>query len=417
MASVPTPREMQSTSSRATQALQAEAQDNSGPKKKRFNGVLQDGQWWCNCDPREKAILREVMKEGPNKGRFFWTCTCQPYCNFFLWREDAVKRERRLAEGLRHTKKGGKNEHDDETEQKHAHKPKGPTFTQKPLESFGIQTSPARRLSALGAGDTDDDGGSDSTTTSFVSADIMREHASASGTSPASPTTPSSKRKRTSQENWDNDDCFSDLNSDEERQLAELADDNTKKVASKKAVDDVFATPATGRNAANIVAGLPTPPVSRTLFPSSDGKRPKTVSFEDLSPSSTMTTPSKKPPPSTLPRPGASANTNASISAATPSDPLCDSIHDLANQVMGYIKGQNVNPRVVRDVQKCLITAEQRIKSVAAKRDGALHSLQERDERIKRLREENHALRTQVKHDQKTLTNIKQGLRKMYDEI
>ncbi|KAG5925475.1 hypothetical protein E4U42_004266 [Claviceps africana] len=329
-------------------------------------------------------------------------------------------RERRLAEGSKHTKEDEEESDDeddngdDESGQPHGHKPRTPTFTQKRLESFGIQTSPARRLSTLSAGDVDDDGGSDSSSTSFVSADIMREHASASGTSPASPTTPSSKRKRTTQENWDND-CFSDLNSDEERQLAELADDSAKKVAPKKAVDDVFATPATNRRTANIVAGLPTPPVSRTLFPSPDGKRPKTVSFEDPSPSSTLTTPSKKPPPSTLPRPGAGAG--ASASAAAPPGPLCDSIQDLASQVMDLIRGQNIDPTVLRAVQARLNTAVQRTKSIAAKRDSALQSLQEREERIQRLREKNRVLRDQATCDQETLTNTKQGLMKLYQGI
>ncbi|KAG6007793.1 hypothetical protein E4U21_005512 [Claviceps maximensis] len=444
MDSVSTPQKRRSTSSQATPATpasHAKAQESSGSKKKRINGVWKNGQWWCNCDPRSEATLREVKKEGPNKGRLFWACRVYPFCDLFLWREHADARESRMSKGFKH-KKGGEEEefyyyHDDIESEQQVEKHKTPTFTQKPLESFGIQTSPARRLSILDDSDedaddnadddADDDGGSESTNASFVSADIMREHAfpSASGTTnPASPspTTPSSKRKRTSttsQGNWENDDSFSDLNSDEERELAELADDSAKKqvVAPKKVSDDVFATPTTGRGAVDIVAGLPTPPVSRTLFPSSDGKRPKTVSFEDPSPSSMLKTPSKMAPPSTTSRPGGSISAGASAGTVVSSSPLCGSIQDLANQVMGLIRGQNINPTVFQAVQGRLNTAVKMTNDIIVTRDRALESLKERDERMKKLREKNGELRQQATRERETLTKTKQGLRRLYEDI
>ncbi|KAG6009180.1 hypothetical protein E4U54_008596 [Claviceps lovelessii] len=428
MASVTTPQKTRPTSSLATPESHAKAQELPVSKKKRVNGIWQNGQWWCNCDPRRQATLREVKKEGRNKGRLFWACRVYPFCDLFLWSEDADVRQKRISKFSRQyedeeqeqEQEQEQEDDDHDTSGQQADKPKTPTFTQKPLESFGIQTSPARRLSILGPADADDDGGSDSTNTSFVSTDIMREHVSASeATNPASPTTPSSKRKRTAQDNCDNDDNFSDLNSDEERELAEMADDNVQKVAPapnpKDAVDDVFATPATNRGTAKIVAGLPTPPVSRTLFPSSDGKRPKTVSFEDPSPSSTLMTPSKRPPPSTVPRPGASASTSASTAA--PTGPFCDSIQDLANQVMDLIKGQNMDPSLVRSVQGRLNTALHRTKGMAMGRDRALEALKERDERIKKLQERNRELKKQVARDKETLTNTKRRLMALYDDI
>ncbi|KAF9010782.1 hypothetical protein BDQ17DRAFT_1346931 [Cyathus striatus] len=45
----------------------------------------------CRCSPPEQSLLRTVVKEGPNKGRQFWTCP-QPdreqRCQFFAWADE-----------------------------------------------------------------------------------------------------------------------------------------------------------------------------------------------------------------------------------------------------------------------------------------------------------------------------------------
>lgn len=82
------------------------------PDKK---GLFEDGQWLCeftsstsqcaqknrelilpplgDCKPRKPAIQFQVKKEGPNKGRYFYTCEARK-CKFFLWETDAQPRER-----------------------------------------------------------------------------------------------------------------------------------------------------------------------------------------------------------------------------------------------------------------------------------------------------------------------------------
>ncbi|KAH6723520.1 hypothetical protein BKA61DRAFT_12657 [Leptodontidium sp. MPI-SDFR-AT-0119] len=60
-----------------------------------LKGYFADGIWHCNCNPRLPASSFQVKKEGPNTGRWFYTCQ-QPKesgCGFFLWKDDAVGRE------------------------------------------------------------------------------------------------------------------------------------------------------------------------------------------------------------------------------------------------------------------------------------------------------------------------------------
>ncbi|KAH8890849.1 hypothetical protein GQ53DRAFT_747065 [Thozetella sp. PMI_491] len=72
----------------------ARATPGSGPD--RLNGYFRDGQWTCNCEPRQLAVLLPVKKNNANKGRRFYTCPNErrSQCNFFLWKEDADAREK-----------------------------------------------------------------------------------------------------------------------------------------------------------------------------------------------------------------------------------------------------------------------------------------------------------------------------------
>lgn len=58
-------------------------------------GLFADGIWHCNCIPRLPAEHFKVKKEGPNTGRWFYTCQKdqEKRCDFFLWDEDAKPRE------------------------------------------------------------------------------------------------------------------------------------------------------------------------------------------------------------------------------------------------------------------------------------------------------------------------------------
>ncbi|KAF4769048.1 hypothetical protein HAV15_008574 [Penicillium sp. str.  len=58
-------------------------------------GLFKDGLWCCNCPERPVAVRRETKKQGPNLGKWFWTCAQPPHlrCKFFLWADDATMRE------------------------------------------------------------------------------------------------------------------------------------------------------------------------------------------------------------------------------------------------------------------------------------------------------------------------------------
>ncbi|KAF3769099.1 hypothetical protein M406DRAFT_327505 [Cryphonectria parasitica EP155] len=60
------------------------------PKKR---GLFEDGLWLCDCSPRKPALNLKVKKEGPNKGKSFYTCD-ERKCGFFLFQHDAEPRER-----------------------------------------------------------------------------------------------------------------------------------------------------------------------------------------------------------------------------------------------------------------------------------------------------------------------------------
>lgn len=52
-----------------------------------------EGQWLCDCNPRLPALYLQVKKESANKGKWFYTCQGRK-CKFFLWADEAKARER-----------------------------------------------------------------------------------------------------------------------------------------------------------------------------------------------------------------------------------------------------------------------------------------------------------------------------------
>ncbi|KAF7535900.1 hypothetical protein G7Z17_g13128 [Cylindrodendrum hubeiense] len=231
---------------------QREPQTPTSHKKRLNKGIFSDGVWLCNCEPRKELTLRETKKQGPNQGKFFYKCFD---CGLFLWRDTAKARET----GLTPSKVPAQ-----------PPRPKTPSLTQQPLTAYGYQRTPGGNQSdaeAQFATDSDED---------LVPGDA-RGPAPAPAPEPAgmqTPCPPSSKRKRDVFE----EDEFSDMESDEERQMVEMADQSAEKLQAQRS----FATPSNTRST-DIIAGLPTPSIARTLFPAptSENKRQKQVTFED----------------------------------------------------------------------------------------------------------------------------------------
>lgn len=204
-----------------------------------------------------------------------------------------------------------------------------------------------------------------------------------------------SKRKRDA---FENDDEFSDFDSDEERHMAVIADDSARKSATPMP----NSTPVTPSNVRthDVVGGLPTPSVARTLFPGSEAKRQKRVMFNDTPSSTTMS----------------ATVTPSTTGMQPPSSSPTDISYDATDEVMALLHGQNVDPDVLTDVRHVLAAAARRTKGIAMGRDAARASVKARDDKISMLQERIAALENKEKMHQRQVTNIKANLMKMYED-
>ncbi|KAG8666090.1 hypothetical protein FPOAC2_11185 [Fusarium poae] len=370
---------------------QRDPQTPRSQKKRLPKGRYSDGHWWCNCEPRQKATLREVKKTGPNNGKLFWKCDD---CNFFLWRDEAKTREN----GLRTPRKGNDSA-----------RSAPPPMTQQSLVTYGYQVTPSRHQVDEDSADNTESGGDSEADTHIPKSDSNRIHASGSSKPStllsAAVETPSrgpAKRRRDIFE--EDEEEFSDLGSDEERQMAAIADKSAEKAVPKR-----YTTPSTSRSA-DVISGLPTPSVSRNLFPTSNSKRQKQVSFDN--------TPSRYT--DTMSSATVSANTTPSKTPSRqqghpPSSPP-ETDYDVTDEVMGLLRGQKVDPKILSSVQNILATAARRTKGIMLGRDTARASLKAKDENIATLQERIAASENRERVHRKQMTDIKAGLMKMYDD-
>ncbi|GAO13783.1 uncharacterized protein UV8b_03987 [Ustilaginoidea virens] len=370
--------------------------------KRRLNGIWDDGTWWCNCEPRSRAVRRESKKNNRNKGRLYWTCAYSS-CKFFLWEEEAAVREPAASRGHDHDGHG----HglgDDEPEPL---RPKTPTFTQRPLESYGILKTLTRRGSATkrSGGNMAFESSASATTASFSSGLTVRNEPSR--TSAAQPDTPGTKRKRHQRQTSSYGE-FSDLDSDEERQLARLADRGARPTTPRAATAtrDVFTTPATETRAIDVIGGLPTPSVSRILFPPSEAPRFKTVSFEEPLSTEAVVTPTKAPPSS-----------HAHANAVSPPISPCNAVQDLTSLVMDLLRDQPVDRGVAGSLRKALDAWGRKTAGIAKGRDAARAAAKQKQARISELEETVRALQGKLKYQEEKMTETKRKIQDAYDVI
>ncbi|KYK58193.1 hypothetical protein DCS_05206 [Drechmeria coniospora] len=367
--------------------------DTPASLEKLTDGLSLDGHCWCNCEPCKRAVLREVKKDGPNRGKFFYTCPAYPYCDFFLWRDEA-------SVGGEHSPSARSIPAD--AQNGTPSRPRTPTLIQRPLTSFGICVTPNRRRhhqeaeTEEAAGDLSDRGSIKTDT--FASASIPARVHDGMGTTLAP--TPS-KRKRNALNEHD-DDPFGDLGPDEERQLVQLADMSVENVRREWAV---FATPCKDRTIDENSTGQPTPSVSRTLFPPSNSKRQKTVSFEEApNRPQNLLTPTKTPTSRADPPPNPFSSPSEAV------------IPDITEDVMALLKSQNIDPSALQSVRRLLEASARRWRGVVLGRDSARAALKKKDESIARLQERVAALENKDKFHGRQLTNIKAQLMKMYED-
>ncbi|RDA85379.1 hypothetical protein CP532_6409 [Ophiocordyceps camponoti-leonardi (nom. inval.)] len=349
---------------------------SESPFAKRLDGLYKDGQWWCNCFPRKKARLRKVLKETPNKGRYFWSCPpLPPECGFFLWQEDALLREP---------------------------PPPPPVLTQRPLTSFGYRLFQKPPIGEEDEEDDDDDDEEEDDDDEFVVVED-RKIATAGEESPA-------KRHKINHDpvfDPSDDAEFSDFASDEERQLVDLADRSASRDRDRdrdRKGDDKDAL---------------FPDVARTLFPVRDAKPLKKVSFDIGLPTPTKSptktkrrhsiSPPPPPPPQSPPPPQPHAQPPSSPSEAD---------HDVSETIMSLLRrpGNHLPPHLLSDVDLLLKRSTRLTKGIEKGRDSARAAIKVKDETIAALQDRVAVLERDEQSLRHQLADIKAQLMNIYQE-
>jgi hypothetical protein len=224
------------------------------------------------------------------------------------------------------------------------------------------------------------------------------------------------KRKRVLDSDNEDDDLFGDMSSGEERELLEITATAEKMAASK----DQFVTP-TKQGTSNIL-GLPTPSVSRILFPEAKRQRvlqPETLSIQERA-AAQGTQPS--PPPSqeassctidfTDPTPGKSRD------AFLTNIDQDEDEYEITEEIMALLKGQRVDDGVQKNVRAALHRSAMKTRGIAKGRDVVRNTLRMKDEKIAGLQERVAALENQVKAEKGSNARLKaaiaQQLRDLY---
>jgi hypothetical protein len=185
-------------------------------------------------------------------------------------------------------------------------------------------------------------------------------------------------------DDYENDGEFSDLGSDDERQLAAITDRSVSQATRKQ--DALNANPQTQaqqtpKNSHSVVvdaaSGLPTPSVARTLFPTSGSRDNNNNNTTTIGAKSTSLANSPNTPSST---------STATLLAAAPAGGEEEGESTQA-QVMQLLRRTTVNDDVLDQVQTLLATAERKMQGLVRGRDAVRSALREKDVRIAELQE------------------------------
>lgn len=396
-----------------------------------------------------------MKKEGPNKGKHFYTCDTKK-CNFFLWENDAKSRERealmkhncRSENGIigRIQAKGEPPATPSFPRSTNAIPPK--TAPQQQQQRIFTGTPPAENMNTRSWSQSqesdfldysaDEDDTQQAQVGSWTSSQTMGNNDSGSKGAVAAYgriadstiqnhlSTPSAKRKHggfimdSDEEFGDNDLDDSDM----ERELVEATDQSVRKV--------LFKTPATERTADR--NGLPTPS-TRTNWNSSliaaeaveRGSKRQRFAGPDSIPEAPLLSQSQS---QSLPAGQGHALYIGDVGTPTPyrkmdaltqpSAPTTPATARLLNktapteyprikeEVMAMLQGQPEQMR--RDVQQALERHELRVKGVAKGRDTARAALGERDSRIAELQSRVVALENSRRMDRGRLRELSEGL-------
>ncbi|KAM0280738.1 hypothetical protein ACHAQH_003908 [Verticillium albo-atrum] len=368
-------------------------------RKQRLNGLYSDGIWYCNCEPRCEAKQYPVKKQGPNKGKLFWTCVVRA-CDFFIWEDDAAARTMGMTVSTV----------EDPVPQSSAAKSSPNDIKGKQLErAVPPSTAPANRSPKQKICDFFPKSPRIETANTAgrrVPVDISSDEDTAfqkpSNSALRTPKqTPSafSKRKRDQAEE---EDLIGDLSSDEERQLNDAVTRSSQKVRDEFLKPQSVFTPATARTT-DLLNGMPTPATARTLFAPSDSKRLKTTTDESRIMSTGIDTPVQTPP---------TIRTRDALQISPA--PHGDADVDLTQEVMTLLNDQHLPPVLARSLRDTLDRHAARARGLIMGRDAVRSQLRAKDERIAQLQERVVAVENKNKAMRASLTDMKAGLQNLY---
>lgn len=364
----------------------------------------------------------QVKKKGRNHGRWFWTCQ-RPrgaQCQFFKWDDDPPpSQESSSAPSSIITTIGqGSPPLPDLTPTR---RPPG-QFSSTPTAARAhiprnsiIQThTPGRPEASSGLFIDGNDDSSNLLNTLFSSEELGLDF----DLRQATPTPPS--RKRVKMEDDDDnhnsnsrssiqDDLFGDLNSDEERQMREMADQSqttTQKLSQlereEAAIAAIAGTPSTpARQWPAILGGLPTPTTGNG--PPADGRDPPAKRLKTAENHLSSAPPSSIRGPVEVSSQGEPGSSQQQLSQRDGED------YEITTQILRLLAGQMIPVPVRGAIRETLNTYALRARGVERGREMARTALQARNAKIADLQSQNAILQERIKR-------ITAGIEALYQE-
>ncbi|KAI8965997.1 hypothetical protein F5Y11DRAFT_311065 [Daldinia sp. FL1419] len=363
----------------------------SSKGKVPLSGQFRNGIWHCNCIPRLPAVLCVAKRDTANKGRSFYACkkdrNKENKCNFFLWTEDAHKREvdnvltnsRSETGGTpsRRVRKRQRTLHESITPAKEKRQGKTPITSLADLKHMLSPGSPSvmaknstkEASSSKEAGNPEKNSSSDDELTQ----------------PDPTPDTPSGrpKRKRSIGEE------YNDLSSGEEEELLALADSSAQAQTKTR---DAFTTPSANRT--HIEDGLATPltdkPIRRVLFTDPDSP---------VTPKRDLAAASTSPP-----------------SSQQPGSDTASKEQGLTQEIMALLYDQNIDGAVRKKVRSVLDRHAARAKGLERGRDASREATKKAEAKIAELQQRVADLENQTRLDSEARQKMRTDLMKLYCE-
>ncbi|KXH57704.1 hypothetical protein CSAL01_07083 [Colletotrichum salicis] len=406
-------------------------------QKKRLDGLFLEGNWYCNCQPRQSAKFLQVSKKTANRGRWFYTCEKRRGgCNFFLWAEDAENRAGAATMTLPPMPQDGISAGNAATPRGTTAQTQGltpgtastikPAMRTAPSTAMEPPPSPTAQRSAVKQKFMD---------TYFKNRPVQVPEEEPNDLmvtdEEAEVTTPAQRKRKRVLFDFDSDDGeeqeqgaktddygLDDVSSDEERAMTDAMERSAKKL--RKDGGGPPSTPAAQRTIQD--SALPTPQtVSRTLFP--DVKRRKVdEGVGEISPGNVSLSTSTSS--ATLGRSTAAAAAGTAPASSPPTSTLQEEQLDPTEEVMALLRDQQkgggggggVDDATARAVKAVLGRFAMKAKGLAWGRDTVRTALKAKDEKIAELQERVASLEARARTQREQIADFKAGMMDLYSK-